>query len=105
MQVILNRNDLKVIIVVVFLIVVLAYIPLHTLMNFMHDKKKELINQLNSEIQKADQEEKSQLVKERNDIITQGAVSTTFFNKMILILSVVLPLIAVIFQRIELLKK
>lgn len=74
-------------------------------MNFMHDKKKELINQLNSEIQKADQEEKSQLVKERNDIITQGAVSTTFFNKMILILSVVLPLIAVIFQGIELLKK
>lgn len=51
------------------------------------------------------QEEKSQLVKERNDIITQGAVSTTFFNKMILILSVVLPLIAVIFQGIELLKK
>ena len=92
-------------IVVVFLIVVLAYIPLHTLMNFMYDKKKELINQLNSEIQRADQEEKSQLVKERNDIITQGAVSTTFFNKMILILSVVLPLIAVIFQGIELLKK
>ena len=74
-------------------------------MNFMHDKKKELINQLNSEIQRADQEEKSQLVKERNDIIAQGAVSTAFFNKMILILSVVLPLIAVIFQGIELLKK
>ena len=100
-----NDANALMLIVVVFLIVVLAYIPLHTLMNFMHDKKKELINQLNSEIQKADQEEKSQLVKERNDIITQGAVSTTFFNKMILILSVVLPLIAVIFQRIELLKK
>lgn len=100
-----NDANALMLIVVVFLIVVLAYIPLHTLMNFMHDKKKELINQLNSEIQRADQEEKSQLVKERNDIIAQGAVSTTFFNKMILILSVVLPLIAVIFQGIELLKK
>lgn len=100
-----NDANALILIVVVFLIVVLAYIPLHTLMNFMHDKKKELINQLNSEIQRADQEEKSQLVKERNDIIAQGAVSTTFFNKMILILSVVLPLIAVIFQGIELLKK
>ena len=96
-----NDANALMLIVVVFL----AYIPLHTLMNFMHDKKKELINQLNSEIQRADQEEKSQLVKERNDIIAQGAVSTTFFNKMILILSVVLPLIAVIFQGIELLKK
>lgn len=48
-------------IVVVFLIVVLAYIPLHTLMNFMHDKKKELINQLNSEIQKADSRRKESI--------------------------------------------
>lgn len=100
-----NDVNALILIVTVFLIVILAYVPLHILINFMQNKKKKLLDQLNNNIQEVTTEEKSQLIKERNDIIIQGAVNTTFFNKMILVLSVVLPLIGVIFQGIELLNK
>lgn len=100
-----NDMNALILVVAVFLIVVLAYIPLHTLISFMHDKKKELLNQLNDGIKHADSVTKNLLIKERNEILMQSSVSTTFFNKMILFFSVVLPLIGVIFQGIELLKK
>ena len=90
-------------VITVLLIVVIAYIPLQELINFMGRKKKELIlyyeNQINDTVC---EKEKEYLIQKRNMIIDKPVISTTLSNKLTILASILVPLIGVIFQGIEL---
>ena len=50
-------------------------------------------------------ERKEYLVQKRNELIKQSLIYTTITNKIVFILSVLIPLIGVIFQAIDLFVK
>lgn len=87
----------------VLLIVVIAYIPLQELINFMRRQKKELILYYGSQIEGAvSEKEKETLIQKRNTIIDKPVISTTISNKLTIFVSIFVPLIGVVFQGIEL---
>lgn len=87
----------------VLLIVVIAYIPLQELINFMRRQKKELIFYYGSQIEGAvSEKEKETLIQKRNTIIDKPVISTTISNKLTIFVSIFVPLIGVVFQGIEL---
>lgn len=90
-------------VIAVFLIVVIAYIPLQELINFMRRKKKDLILYYENQIQFAvSDDEKECLIQKRNTIIDKPVISTTLSNRLTIFASIAVPLIGVIFQGIEL---
>lgn len=90
-------------VVSVLLIVVIAYIPLQEVINFMRRKKKELILYYEKQINETVSEsEKERLIKKRNIIIDKPVISTTISNRLMIFASIIVPLIGVIFQGIEL---
>ena len=87
----------------VLLIVVIAYIPLQELINFMRRQKNELILYYENQIEGAiSEKEKETLIKKRNTIIDKPVISTTISNKLTIFVSIFVPLIGVVFQGIEL---
>ena len=90
-------------VITVLLLVVIAYIPLQELINFMKRNKKELILYYENQIKDApSEEEKEGLIQKRNTIIDKPVISTTISNKLTIFASIFVPLIGVIFQGIEL---
>ncbi len=93
-----------ILVLAVLLIVVIAYIPLQELFNFMKKQKQALILDFNNQLGKIaiSKEEKDIIIDKRNSIINQSPVETSFANKLFIVLSIIIPLIGVIFQGIEL---
>lgn len=90
-------------VVVVLLIVIIAYIPLQELINFMRRKKKELLLYYEQQIQlNVSDDKKESLIQKRNMIIDKPVISTTISNRLAIFVSIVVPLIGVIFQGVEL---
>lgn len=90
-------------ILIVLLIVFLVYIPLQELLNYMGNQKKQLINYYNNLINEEKiQKERDSIIENRNKIIEQGLINTSLTNKLIVILSILVPLIGVFFQGVEL---
>lgn len=101
-----DKNEYALILVVaVLMIVCVAYIPLQELINFMQSKKMELILRFNEKIASAaSQNEKDILTEKRNDLMNQAPILTSMTNRILIVMSVLIPLIGVIFQGIELYK-
>lgn len=95
-----------ILVLVVILLVILAYLPLQELFLFMRKKKACLINALDDKIliEKVP-EKKEELISKRNDLMKQTLIYTTITNKIIFILSVIIPAIGVTFQGLELFVK
>lgn len=101
-------NDIAAFILVlsVLLLTVITYIPLHKLINFMNIQKEKRIVDLNIQISQSEsQNEKDKLMSIRDNIIQQNPIITSLSNKLFLLLSVLIPLLGVIFQAVELLNK
>lgn len=98
------RNDSALFLIVsVLMLVIIAYIPLQELINFMRDKKNKLLLLYSREIASATSEtEKGDLEDKRNDLINQPLILTSMTNKILIITSILIPLIGVIFQGMEL---
>lgn len=80
-------------------IVALVYVPLQELIRFMKLEKDKLIQELNAEIENAQVlQEKRDLIEKRNNIITDGLIYTSFTNKLVIMLSIIVPLAGVILQ-------
>ncbi|MCM1187278.1 MAG: hypothetical protein NC251_12275 [Lachnoclostridium sp.] len=95
-----------ILILIVTSLVFMAFLPLQELFSFMKKKKDCLIADLNDKIVKeAIFEKREALISKRNDIIKQNVIYTTATNKIIFILSVLIPSIGVIFQGVELFLK
>lgn len=85
------------------LLVVLAYLPLQKLLIFMKMKKEILINSLNERIfNEKLPDRKEHFIEKRNDLIKQNLIDTSITNKIVFILSVLIPSIGVVFQGIDL---
>lgn len=88
---------------IVMLIVLVAFIPLQELFRLMKKEKALLINSYDEKILDiSSSEEKEMLIRERNDIVGQSLIITSGSNKFFIIISILIPLIGVIFQGIEL---
>ncbi len=95
-----------ILILVITLLVIWAYLPLHELLFFMKKKKDCFISNLNESISREELfEQKEQLILKRNDLIRQNLIYTSVTNKIIFIISVIVPLMGVIFQAIDLFGK
>lgn len=95
-----------ILVLVITSLVVLAYLPLQELLLFMKNQKDYLINDLNERILiEKTPEKKSKLILKRDDLIKQNLIYTTMTNKIIFILSVIIPSIGVAFQGVELFMK
>lgn len=95
-----------ILVLVVILLVILAYLPLQELFLFMKKKKDYFISDLDNKIliEKVP-EKKKELISKRNNLIKQNLIYTTITNKIIFILSVIIPAIGVTFQGIGLFVK
>lgn len=90
-------------ILIVFLIVFLVYIPLQELLNFMNNQKEQLVVYYNNLIKEETVHNAiDKVIDNRNKIIEQGLINTSLTNKLSIILSIFVPLIGVILQGIEL---
>ena len=90
----------------VIFLVLLAYLPLQELLKFMKMKKDYLISNINERISKElSFEQKEYLESKRNELMKQSLINTSFTNKLVFILSVLIPSIGVIFQAIDLFMK
>ena len=90
----------------ILILVIIEYIPLYELMRFMKRQKYYLISRLNASILEEQSLIKIKyLIEERNSIMEQNLISTSITNKIIFILSVLIPSIGVVFQGIELFGK
>lgn len=90
-------------IVIVLILVILVYVPLQELLHFMKIKKEERIQDISKKIDSTNvQSEKNNLIKQRNDVVMQGLIYTSLGNKLVIVLSILIPLIGVILQGIEL---
>ena len=95
-----------VLVLCITLLVILVYLPLQELLIFMKSKKDHLIKDINEDISKESSfDKREQLLLKRNDLIKQNLIYTSLTNKIVFILSVLIPSIGVIFQGIELFKK
>ena len=71
----------------------------------MKQKKDELVLELNKSIKKQnDLTEKSIMIKKRNEIIASDLIYTSFANKLIVVISVAVPLVGVVLQGMALMK-
>lgn len=94
-----------ILVVSVLMIVCVAFIPLQEMINFMQNQKMKLIIDYNEKIKSAsEQSEKDALMEKRNDVMNQPPILTSLSNKILIVMSVLIPLIGVIFQGIELYK-
>lgn len=94
-----------ILIVVVLLIVIVAYIPLNEIIIYMRKEKEQLLAEYNQKIQETSlQSEKDIIIEKRNELINQPLIMASKSNKILIILSVLIPLIGVIFQGMDLLK-
>lgn len=88
------------------LLVILEYLPLQELLVFMKKKKNCFISSLNEKISNEPLlEQKEQLILKRNNLIKQNLIYTSITNKVMLILSVLIPLMGVVFQGMDLFMK
>ena len=92
-----------ILVLVISLIVIFAYLPLQELFSFLKKKKGILIDGLDQKItEEKIPEKKTELILKRDELIKQNLIYTTITNKVIFLLSVVIPSIGVVFQGIEL---
>lgn len=99
------HNDIAsfVLIFCILLLVIIEYIPLYELMKFMKRQKYYLIEKLNDNISEEQSLTKiNQMIQERNSLMGSNIITTSITNKIIFIISVIIPSIGVIFQGIEL---
>lgn len=93
---------------VILMLLLLIFIPFQELRNFMKIKKTALIKEYNEKIAKLNQSKylylRGKAIQERDNLILQNLFFTSVHNKIIFILSVVVPSIGVIFQTISLFK-
>lgn len=90
---------------IVLCLVALVYVPLQELLRFMKQKKDELVLELNKSIKNQnDLTEKSIMIKKRNEIIASDLIYTSFANKLIVVISVAVPLVGVVLQGMALMK-
>lgn len=98
-----NDTAALILIVSVLILVIVAYIPLQEVLNFMKRQKIKLILEYNQKIEETvDKEEKDLLIERRNYVMEQPLILTSASNKIMLVLSVGVPLVGVILQGIEL---
>lgn len=98
-------SDIASLILIIFVLflVSLAYVPLQELYIYMKKQKSKILSQLDKAISNEKRlKQKKILIEKRNDIIVKNVLYTSFFNKLIIFLSVIIPLIGVILQTIEL---
>ncbi len=92
-----------ILVLIVTILVVLAFLPLQELFSFMRVKKDYLIADLNGKIlTEINSGQKEKLISKRDEIIKQNLIYTTITNKIIFILSVLIPAVGVILQGIDL---
>lgn len=91
---------------IVIFLVVIAFMPLQELFVFMKNKKNTLIDFINKEIHNEKKNKyREHLITKRNNLIKQNLIDTSVTNKITFILSILIPLMGVIFQGIELFAK
>ena len=89
---------------IVTAIVVLAFVPLQELFYFMEEKRQVLLIRLNTDIQNEKViEKRNEMIVYRNNLFSQGLIFTSFSSRLALILSIIIPLLGVLFQAIDIL--
>lgn len=99
------HNDIAafILIFIILILVIVAYIPLQELMRFLKKQKDYLLLDMDKMISKEKSwDRKHEMIEERNKLLGQKLIVTSVVNKVIVILSVLVPLVGVIFQGIEL---
>ncbi len=98
-------NDIYVAVFALFIVclTVLECIPLKELLEFMRTKKDEMIVRLNRQIEAEGEEViRKSLIEKRDGFIAEKLVMTTAGNKVMIILSVMIPLAGIVLQGMEL---
>lgn len=90
-------------VLIVAILVVLAFLPVQELFSFMRVKKDYLIADLNEKILiEKNSEQKEKLISKKDEVIKQNLIYTTITNKIVFILSLLIPAVGVILQGIDL---
>ena len=88
----------------VLAIVLLTFVPLQTLYEYMAHRRTELLKDLDERIeQTTDADMIICLENEKKEIATSGVLFTTLSNRIVILLSLMIPIIGVILQIIQLL--
>lgn len=109
-----DEVNIMILIAVIIAVIVFLCIPLKTLFEYMKEKKNDRIIYLNNKIEKINNKKgrnyldginkKKELINERNNILENGLLTTSFNNKIVLVSSVLIPLIGIIIQAINVFK-
>ncbi len=101
----LFRSDIKTMIFaqITICLTILEFIPLKELFAFMRKKKDEMIIRLNRQMEEeAGEENRKSLMKKRDSILAEKLVVTTAGNKIMIVLSVAIPLAGILLQGVAL---
>uniref|UniRef100_N2AFI0 Uncharacterized protein n=1 Tax=Eubacterium plexicaudatum ASF492 TaxID=1235802 RepID=N2AFI0_9FIRM len=90
----------------ILMIVCVAYIPLQELIKYMQSEKMKLLLEYDRNItsETTADDEKELLIEKRNELMDQPPILTSMANRILILMSVLIPLIGVVFQGIELYK-